>query len=148
MVNCAFSGHRILSADFDVNLLDRVILNLIKSGVKNFYCGMAVGFDIVAAESVLKYKKDYGISLYACLPCENQSERFSEASKTRYERALEGCDGVIILSTEYYNGCMQARNRFLIDNTDVLVCYLRKKTGGTYYTVNYAKEKGLKVIEV
>ena len=148
MKSCSFTGHRILLKDFDYNLLDRVILNLIKNGVDTFYCGMATGFDTVAAESVLNYKKDYNVKLVACIPCENQTDTFSAAAKERYERILKGCDSQIILSQTYFDGCMQQRDRYLVDNCDVFLCYLRRKSGGTFYTVNYAKTKGVQIIEI
>lgn len=146
---CAFSGHRNLNyGDFDITLLDRVVLNLIKNGTTDFLCGMAVGFDLEAAQSVLRYKEQYGIKLIACLPCGNQSERFSLKNKKLYERIIELCDEVVTLAPAYYNGCMQARDRYMAENSDVLVCYLRKESGGTFYTVNYAKKLGKKIIEL
>lgn len=148
MKSCSFTGHRILSRDFDYNLLDRVILNLIKNGVETFYCGMATGFDTVAAESVLNFKKEYNVKLVACIPCADQSDTFSAAAKERYKRILKECDSQIILSPSYFEGCMQQRDRFLVDNCDVLLCYLRRKSGGTFYTVNYAKSKGVQIIEI
>ena len=146
--NCAFTGHRILEKDFDYNLLDRVILNLIKGGTKNFFCGMAMGFDLAAAESVLQYKKDYNINLIACIPCLNQEANFSQKNKERYLKILENCSQKIVLSEEYYDGCMLVRDRYMVDNCNVLVTYQRRKSGGTSYTVNYAKAKGVKLIEL
>lgn len=146
--NCAFTGHRALDSRFNRELLDRVILNLIKSGTRNFYCGMAIGFDMQAAEAVLRYKESYDIKLCACIPCEAQSKYFSAKEKERYEKILCACDEKIVLSTEYTPGCMQERDRFLVDNCDVLVAYLRKKYGGTYYTVSYAEKQNKKIIEL
>lgn len=146
--NCAFTGHRVLDSRFDINLLDRVILNLIKSGARNFYCGMASGFDMYAAEIVLKYKENYPVRLCACVPCEEQSKYFSSEDKLRYKNILCAADEKIVFSSEYVAGCMQERDRFLVDNCDVLVSYLRKKTGGTFYTVNYAKKQNKKIIEL
>lgn len=146
---CSFTGHRVLSCyDFDAALLDRVILNLIKNGTDTFYCGMARGFDIAAAESVIYYKKEYGIKLVACLPCPEQAEKFTSLNKERYENVLKNCDEVILLSDEYYNGCMHARDRYLVESCDLLVSFLRKKSGGTFYTVNYAKKLDKKIIEL
>lgn len=146
---CAFTGHRALSCyDFDAALLDRVILNLIKNGAEVFYCGMAQGFDIFAAESVISYKKDYGVKLIACLSCPEQSKTFTSANKARYEKILKSCDETVVLSDGYYSGCMHARDRYLAENCDVLVCFLRKKSGGTFYTVNYAKKLDKKIIEL
>lgn len=148
MKSCAFTGHRTLGKDFDFNLLDRVVLNLIKNGVETFYCGMATGFDTAAAESVINYKKNYNVKLVACIPCENQTDTFSKSAKERYERILRNCDSQIIFADNYFTGCMQQRDRYLVDNCDVLLCYLRRNSGGTFYTVNYAKKKGVKIIEI
>lgn len=146
---CAFSGHRILKIyDFDPSLLDRVILNLIKSGTQNFLCGMALGFDMAAAESVIQYKERYGVKLTAVLPCKNQSENFGAAATERYNAILAKCDEVITLADEYYKGCFHARDRYLVENSDALVCFLRKKSGGTFYTVNYAKKLNIPLIEL
>ena len=42
---------------------------------------------------------------------------------------------------------MHERNRFMADNSDVLIAvYDGSEKGGTAYTVNYAKKKGLDVI--
>ena len=146
--NCAFTGHRILEKNFDSNLLDRVILNLIKGGTKNFYCGMATGFDLAAAESVLQYKNDYEVNLIPCIPCLGQENAYSQKNKERYLKILEKCNQKIILSVEYYDGCMFARDRYMVDKCNVLVTYQRRKSGGTSYTVNYAKSKGVNIIEL
>lgn len=145
---CTFTGHREL-VDLDVVLLDRVIKNLIKNGCKKFLCGMAQGFDLTAAESVLALKNEFpDIGLIACVPCEGQSRYFSSADKARYDRVLKNCSEVIVLAERYYQGCMHVRDRFMVDNSDTVVCYLRKKSGGTYYTVKYAKAHDKKIIEL
>ncbi len=146
---CAFTGHRILSnTDFDELLLKRVIENLIKTGTKKFLCGMAIGFDLKCAQAVVELKEKYEIKLVGCLPCANQSERFSQNNKRLYKEMISACDEVIVLEPVYVNGCMQRRNRFLVDNCDVLISFLRSKSGGTLYTVNYARRAGKKIIEL
>ena len=146
---CAFTGHRNLAGtDFDEHLLERVVFNLVKTGTTRFLCGMAVGFDMKAAQAVLALKERYDIELVACLPCTNQSERFSARSKELYDRILEKCDEIVVLDREYKAGCMQRRDRYMVDNCDVLVSFLRKNSGGTYYTVNYARKNNKKIIEI
>lgn len=145
---CAFTGHRVIPRDFDINLLDRVIYNLIINGYDRFLCGMAKGFDQFAAESVINYKKKFDLELVACIPCETQTEKYSDSALLRYEKILNSCDEKIVLSDEYFSGCMQNRDRYMVDNCDVLVSLLRKSRGGTFYTVNYARSKGVKIIEL
>ena len=101
----AFSGHRNLKdTGFDSGLLERVIRELINNGTKTFLCGMAVGFDLSAAETVLSYKEKEEIKLIACLPCPNQSERYSSANKLLYEKILNSCDEVVTVCPEYKIG--------------------------------------------
>ena len=149
MKTCAFTGHRnLIEYDFDELLLERVILNLVKNGVNKFLCGMAVGFDLKAAQAVLALKERFNLQLVACLPCANQSAAFSSKNRKLYNDILARCDEVIVFEREYTRGCMFTRDRYLVDNSDVLVCFLRRKSGGTYYTVNYAKKTNMKIIEL
>ncbi len=133
---CAFTGHRQLDGDFDISLLNRVVEGLIRRGTKKFLCGMARGFDLAAAETVLKYKKDYGVSLTACIPYAGQVDSMGRTARERYADILEYCDEKIIFSQGYNRLCMHARDRYMVENCEVLVCYLRKESGGTFYTVN------------
>lgn len=52
------------------------------------------------------------------------------------------------MADDYDRGCMYKRNRFLVDNSTVCVCYLTAVNGGTAYTVGYAKSKNLTVINL
>ena len=143
---CAFTGHRTLEENFDYNALKEEILKLISCGADTFYCGFAVGFDLTCAECVIELKNKFDLKLVACIPCANQQKYFSKENKLRYNRALKECDKKIVLASGYFNGCMQARDRFMADGADVILAYLKRSAGGTYYTVNYAKKKGKKII--
>ncbi len=65
-----------------------------------------------------------------------------------YETIKENADKVVYTSNEYTHNCMIKRNRRLIDNSSLCICYFEKNTGGTAYTVKYAKEKGLKIYNI
>ena len=60
--SCAFTGHRYDLEELDEALLGRVVKNLITTGIDTFYCGMAVGFDLCAAEKVTELKKDNNVN--------------------------------------------------------------------------------------
>ena len=146
---CAFTGHREISEDFDEELLDRVVTDLIKCGTEVFYTGMAMGFDLIAAECVLRLKKKFKkLKLVACIPYKGQAVGYTSSEKVRYQRILDCCDESICLSEEYHDGCFFERNRYMVDSCDVVIAYLRKKRGGTYYTVNYADATNKKVIKL
>ena len=57
-------------------------------------------------------------------------------------------DKVVYTEQAYTRGCMHKRNRHLVDNSSVCVCYLNRESGGTAYTVDYAGKQGLEIINL
>ncbi len=140
--SCAFTGHRKLEEDFSEKKLKKLVKALVKEGVETFYCGMAAGFDLCAAEAVLaEKKKKPNVKLIACIPCYDQDKSYSETDKKRYVEILQKADEKVQLFERYFNGCMLVRNRYMADRADILVAYLKKALGGTAYTVKYYREK-------
>ena len=136
--SCAFTGHRHLGEDFSARKLKKEIKKMMEAGAETFYNGMAMGFDLLAAEQVLDLKKKFPeVKLVACVPCYGQEKYFPEEDKERYARILKKADEVVTLSDHYYNGCMQNRDRYMVDRADALIAYCRKEEGGAAYTVKY-----------
>lgn len=139
---CAFTGHRELEQNFDPRIVKKEIEKLIERGVDTFFNGMALGFDMLTAEIVLRLKKKYkDIRLIVCIPCLGQEKYYDTEDKKRYEKILSEADDKVCLSNGYYKGCMLARDRYMADRADVLFAYCRKNTGGTAYTLSYFKNK-------
>ena len=133
---CVFTGHREIPSDFSKRKLKEEIKKLISLGVDTFLCGMAIGFDLLAAETVLSLKKkNPQIKLIACIPCIGQEKYFSKADQKRYVDAVKKSDERIILADSYYRGCMQARDKYMAERGDVMLAYCTKKEGGAAYTV-------------
>ena len=148
-----FSGHRILPVDCgELQFsLEAAVRELIGQGVVFFGAGGALGFDMLAEETILKMKEQYPqIKLVLVLPCPpaQQTLKWNDSQRKRYNDILIRADKVRILSAEYTKSCMLDRNRHMVDNSGHLICYLRNNRGGTFYTTRYAKQKGLKIIRV
>ena len=106
-------------------------------------------FDIFAARMLLKIKKRYPqIQLILVLPCENHTLKWNKANISKYQYIAKHAGKIKVLSQHYYPGCMHARTRHLVDNSAYCICYNRKNAGGTAYTVAYARENNLEIIEV
>lgn len=126
-----------------------VLESLIEYGYCFFAAGGALGFDTIAAQTVLELKKQHPqIKLILVLPCLSQTKSWSDTDKQIYEQIKGQADKVVYTSQEYTQGCMHKRNRHLVDNSSVCVCYLSKTSGGTAYTVEYARSKGLRIINI
>ena len=147
-----FTGHRLISsAEYPVirDSLEANIRRLYSSGSRDFLCGGALGFDTLAARTIIGLKKELtGIRLIMIIPCQEQSIRWKQSERDLYQEILDKADQVEILSPFYYEGCMLNRNRYLVDHSEICVCYLKHMRGGTVYTVSYAVKKGLEVINL
>ncbi len=147
-----FTGHRQIPAEQKSHIAEIVrqtVVELIGKDYCYFGAGGALGFDTVAAQTVLDLKNDYPhIKLILVLPCESQTNGWSESDKRMYEHIKEQADKFTYTSKTYFRGCMQKRNRHLVDYSSACICYLTQKTGGTAGTVKYAISKGLKVINI
>lgn len=129
-------------------LRDAVIAS-IKDGYLYFGAGGALGFDTLAAQTVLNLKKDYPqIKLILVLPCKTQARGWKQEDIEEYNRIMKAADKVVYTSQDYYSGCMHKRNRHLVDNSSLCICYLNSNTGGTAYTVDYAKSVGCRVSNI
>ena len=148
-ITCCFTGHREIPKK-DLSKIQKeikkLIAQLITNGYRRFCTGGALGFDTIAAESVLDIKSIYpDIKLILILPCYSQSQKWNYPDKVIYENIKQRADEIIYTSNLYYSGCMHKRNRALVEYSSACVCYITKETGGTAYTVNYAKQNGLEV---
>lgn len=149
---CCFTGHRQLPPEARaeiVNRLERVIAALYERGIRYYGAGGALGFDALAARTVIRLRESCpDMKLILVLPCLTQTRGWRPEDVTEYERIKAQADKVVYTAQQYIPGCMHKRNRHLVDNSSVCVCYLTKDSGGTAYTVKYAKKQGLNVFNI
>lgn len=148
---CCFTGHRKLEHNetYVKSVLKSTLTELINRGYCYFGTGCALGFDTIAALAVLELKKDFPhIKLILVLPCKNQTQLWKKKDIEIYNYIKSKCDKYVYTSEEYTKDCMCKRNRHLVDNSSCCVCYINRYAGGTAYTVSYARQKGLEIINI
>ncbi len=149
MEGCAFSGHRVIAAGKIASLtelLQRAVAYAYEQGCRSFYCGGAVGFDTLAAKAVILFRvKHPDVRLVLMLPCADQSDGWSEMQRAAYDYILSEADEAVILSDSYARGCMQKRNRALVERADMLICYVGREGSGSAQTMHLAEKKGIPV---
>ena len=153
--SCCFSGHRILSAEERAAVeenLRPLLRHLIEDeGICCFLAGGALGFDTIAALTVLELKEDFPhIRLRMVLPCKDQDSKWRKGERQLYRDILSRADHVEYIADSYLPGCMQARNRALVEQSSICVCCLRRQaqSSGTEFTVNLAEAQGKTVYNV
>lgn len=148
---CCFTGHREIPQSHLPALkkkLEETIRELVSQGFTRFEAGGALGFDTLAESTVLSLQKEFPeIQLVLVLPYLQQAKSWKMQDLVRYKEILRqvGKENIIYVSQSYHRGCMQQRNRRLVDDSELCVAYCTQATGGTAYTVQYAEKKGVKV---
>ena len=155
--SCCFSGHRPSKLPWKRDESDERCLALKEDirraveaaydkGYRHFICGMARGADFYFCEAVLALREGRGdITIEAAIPCEEQASRWPEQDRERYFHLVEECDFETVVQHHYDRGCMLRRNRYMVDNSSLLIAAFDGTLGGTMYTITYAMKKGVEV---
>lgn len=146
--SCFFTGHRRLPKNRTEQIkeiLKEKIISLIEDkGIESFIAGGALGFDTLAAQTVIELKKDYPfVKLYLYLPCNDQSRLWTAENKYIWRLIMTQADGYkYVTDGPYVDGCMQKRNYKMADDALYGIAYCVISKSGTGMTVHYAAERG------
>ena len=152
---CAFTGHRPNklpwkydeSAPGCVTLKKQllyIVSDLASRDIVHFLSGMALGTDLWAANAVLAIRKQRpNVKLHCILPYCGQADRWGSAYQEQYREILEQSDTIVRVHRDYSNGCLLARNYFMVNAASVVVAVFDGQyRSGTGATIRYAKKLG------
>ncbi len=151
---CFFTGHRIIPKSIKEILRDKLKENIIKLieeyDVDTFISGGALGFDTIAAETVIDIRNEYpNIKLKMYLPCYGQSKRWNYENQYKYRLIVANADEVIyIVKRNYTNDCMKLRNIKMIWDSKYCIAFYKNDRSGTSYTVKNAQLHNVKIINI
>lgn len=155
MKKCCVTGHRPKGFAWDYNqkespshklyriTLKNAVERLISLNFDYFISGGAIGVDLDFAETVLELKNENpNIQLEIAVPCPNQTLKWSQNEKERYNYILSHADVVTLVSSHYTRFCMLKRNEYMVNNSDhVIAVWNGQEQGGTWYTICYARKQ-------
>lgn len=149
---CCFTGHRDLPAG-EISGVQYCTANAIRFLVKNkgicfFGVGGAIGYDTLAADILFQLRETEfpNIKIILVYPFEGFYSKWSNKQRAEYERLLPRYDKRVCLSQYAKKGAYLARNRHLVDHSSYCIAYCTRNYGGTAYTVDYALQHGVEVI--
>ncbi len=155
----SFSGHRPEKIkDFTPDTERRIraalhasLVEACRMGYRQFLSGMAPGFDLWAADEVLKLRETANnpdIELTAVVPYPRFRNSFAPDAAELYDRTIGYANRTVTIAPEYHHAVFHRRNDFLVDNASLLICYYEGTPGGTRYTVQRAARKGLRIVNL
>lgn len=148
---CCFTGHRTIRPD-DLEMLTRntrnAVCELIDRGYTCFIVGGAIGYDTLAARILLDLRDTTCpyIRVILAYPFEGYTASWEPVQQDEHKRLLPQFDEAVCVSQQASRGAYLTRNRYMVDHSSVCVSYCFRKSGGTAYTVRYAHEKGVTVV--
>lgn len=147
-IKIAITGHRPDKLENDYALtsdlvrgIKRIILDYLQTyniGELTLISGMALGIDTLFAFIALH---DLHCPLIAAVPFKGQESRWNQTARNRYNNILYNPLTTVhtVSPGEYSIEKMQARNRWMVDNCDLLISVWDGTDGGTANCTRYAK---------
>lgn len=141
-------GHRIIE---DYNTVESKLYELLRIVMQNgsremeFLVGRNGDFDLMAASVIRKLKKETGNEnafLTLVLPYETAELRNNTESFESYYDSIEICD------SQNFKFAIVARNRDMIDRSDMVVVYVKNESGGVYQSLKYAEKNQKRIINL
>ena len=151
MKTLCFTGHRRLSDvqhNWLAETLPEVIERAIHGGYTRFISGGALGFDQLAAESVIWLKDSYPVTLWVAMPFYGYADKWPERQRAHSRKINEQADQSFMVSKDYSRNVYQIRNEWMVNHSDVVVAAWNGTPSGTANTVNYAKSQGKKILRL
>ena len=120
---------------------------LMRRGYTGFLTGMARGVDLDFACAVIYHKCEtfrdiLDITLEAAIPYPDQTQGWNRRCREQYDYVLSHCDKRTLISYDYFPGCEQKRNIYMVERADlVFAVWNGVEKGGTWNTIRYARRR-------
>lgn len=147
---CCFTGHRNFEHPKEIikeKTYDLINKAITKAGYTHFIVGGAIGFDMLVAEILLELRDNHypRITIEIAMPCPNQDKYWNDTQKKKYVNILKRTDKKTLVSETYFKECMQKRNKYMVNNSSVVIAYWTGRPSGTKNTIDYAKNEGKEI---
>ena len=144
-------GHRIIE---DYNFVENKLYELLRIVIQKeireveFLVGRNGDFDLMVASVIRKLKKETGNEnafLSLVLPYETAELRNNTEAFESYYDSIEICEASADCNFKY---AIVARNRDMIDRSDMVVVYVKNESGGAYQVLKYAEKNQKRIINL
>lgn len=150
-ITVSLFGHRIIEDYITVESKLYELLRIVmqkESGEVEFLVGRNGDFDLMAASVIRKLKKETGNEnafLTLVLPYETAELRNNTEAFESYYDSIEICEASADCNFKY---AIVARNRDMIDRSDMVVVYVKNESGGAYQSLKYAEKNQKRIINL
>ena len=145
---CTFAGHGkyYYSEDTYKKIISCLKQLICDKNISEFWVGNYGSFDAMAARAVINIKEEYPhIKLCLVVPyITSHINKFIIEYKNIYDEIIVADISPQTPVRAYIPLC----NQYMVDNSDCLLCYIERKSGGAFKTYEYALKKGIQIINI
>ena len=147
----SFFGHRFIEESHAIEQkLYELLRIIISRGDReiDFLVGRNGDFDLLTASVVRRLKRELNcdnVFLTLILPYETAELRNNTEAFENYYDTIEISEAAADKNFKY---AIVARNRDMIERSDMVVVYVKNQTGGAYQSLRYAKKNDKRIINL
>lgn len=150
---CCFTGHRNIPPREMSRLetsAELAVKDLYQQGYRYFGVGGALGFDTAMAKLLFRLRRNglSDIKVILVYPFADFTSRWTPIQQQEFRNLFRQYDKTVCVSETPSRDAYLARNRHLVNGSSVCIAYCVDDASGTGYTVRYALEHGLRVINL
>lgn len=147
----SFFGHRLIE---DCQTVESKLYELLRIIIQKenreieFLVGRNGDFDLMAASVVRKLKKETGcedVFLTLVLPYETAELRNNTEAFESYYDSVEICEASALSAPKF---AIIARNKNMIDRSDLVIVCVRNESGGAFQALKYAQKSQKRTINL
>ena len=142
-MTCCFFGHKDAPSTITPRLEDTIENLIVEHGVLNFLVGNQGQFDSMVLSGLRRLKNKYPEISYnvvlAYMPTEKGEWNPYEYWETMLPEGLEAVHPRYAISK---------RNEWMVNESDVVVCYIKHSWGGAYKYVEMAQRKKKQILNI
>lgn len=140
----SFFGHRRILNQLPIDRkLEEVIVNLLQEySYIEFLVGRDGDFDQLVSSAIRQCQRKHGhhnSSHIWVMPYPTSFFRNNEEACYAYYDEIEICEESTV---KHFKSAFQARNRHMVDRSNLVVFYVETNEGGAYQTMQYAMQNG------
>ncbi len=144
IMTCCFFGHRYIPADLEPKLRKEIDNILREEPDTVFYVGNHGSFDGLVHRVLKDMKAQDGKINYSVILAYIPGKRSEFESEDAYSDTLYP-DGIESVPRKF---AISARNKWMVEKADVVICYKTTDIGGAAQFINMAARKGKKIINL
>ncbi len=146
----SFFGHRQIEnvSAIEKRLAEIIRPLLLEKEYVEFLVGRDGEFDLLAASTIKRLKRsvrDDNSALVWVLPYPTAEYQDYEADYAAYYDEIEICPES---ATAHFKSAFQLRNRWMVDRSNLVICYVERPYGGAFQTLRYASRRGKSIINI